>query len=89
MGGRTKKVGIAGKFGPRYGLKIRNLYKRITEEQKKLHVCPVCGSRKVKRIHTGIWKCMKCGAVFAGGAYLPRTIVKREVDRMIESKVKA
>ena len=87
MGGRTKKVGPAGRFGPRYGLKIRNLVKKIEEVQKAKHVCPVCGSKAVKRISTGIWKCMKCGAVFAGGAYVPRTIVKREVDRIIASKV--
>ncbi len=87
MGGRTKKVGPAGRFGPRYGLKIRNLVKKIEEVQKARHVCPVCGSKAVKRISTGIWKCTKCGAVFAGGAYVPRTIVKREVDRIIASKV--
>ena len=89
MGGRTKKVGPAGRFGPRYGLKIRNLVKKIElVQRRKDHVCPVCGSRAVRRIGTGIWQCRKCGAVFAGGAYVPQTIVKREIDRLIESKVR-
>ena len=87
--GRTKKVGIAGRFGPRYGLKIRNLVKKIEEEQKKKHRCPKCGSKRVKRVSTGIWKCTKCGATFTGGAYIPYTTVKREVDRILESKVRA
>ena len=90
MGGRTKKLGPAGRFGPRYGLKIRNLVKKIEEVQRrKDHRCPVCGSRAVKRIGTGLWMCRKCGAVFAGGAYAPTTIIKKEVDRIIESKVRS
>ncbi len=87
--GRTKKVGPAGRFGPRYGLKIRNLVKKIEVVQRAKHPCPVCGAKRVKRVGTAIWRCSKCGAVFAGGAYVPRTIVKREIDRMIESKVRA
>ncbi len=88
MGGRTKKVGITGRFGPRYGLKIRKQVKAIEEVEKSLHKCPKCGARAVRRVHTGIWKCRKCGATFTGGAYVPETNIRREVIKILESKVK-
>ena len=71
MSKRTKKVGISGKFGPRYGLKIRKKIKQIEDIQKKWHVCPKCKYTSVKRLSSGIWKCRHCSYVFAGGAYQP------------------
>ncbi|RLG58394.1 MAG: 50S ribosomal protein L37ae, partial [Candidatus Hydrothermarchaeota archaeon] len=50
---------------------------------RKLHECPACQRRAVKRISTGIWKCRKCGTTFIGGAYLPKTGVAKTVDRVI------
>ncbi len=81
---RTKKVGPAGRFGPRYGYKIRKLVKEIEEKMRDDHECPFCGSKKVRRISTSIWECKKCGKKFAGGAYLPQTITGREVRKMLE-----
>ena len=71
MSKRTKKVGIAGKFGPRYGVKLRKKWENITRESKEKKICPKCKHTAVKRTDTGIWKCSKCGFVFAGGAYNP------------------
>gem|GEM_PF-327163 len=72
--GRTKIVGISGKFGPRYGSTLRKQYREIMEKRYAEHVCPFCGiAGKVTRISVGIWKCEKCGSVWAGGSYVPRS----------------
>ncbi|OYT42112.1 MAG: 50S ribosomal protein L37ae [Candidatus Aenigmarchaeota archaeon ex4484_224] len=75
--GKTKKVGSAGRFGPRYGKKQRKIVAEIEKLQRKRHVCPRCGLPYVKRLSTGIWYCTKCGAKFAGGAYVPFSERKR------------
>lgn len=81
----TKKVKSAGRFGQRYGVKIRHMVRRIEEKQKGWHLCPRCGRKRVKRESTGIWVCRKCNAKFAGGAYLPRTTAGKEVEKSIKS----
>ena len=71
---RTKTVWISGEFGPRYGSTLRKKWKKVMEKRYAILECPHCGSRVVmKRIAAGVWKCPKCGAVFAGGAYQPIT----------------
>lgn len=79
--GRKRRVGTAGRFGSRYGKRIRDKVAEIEAVQKKRHVCPKCDMPYVKRISTGIWQCKKCGAKFAGGAYIPKTVkeIKEEV----------
>ncbi|MBP1912256.1 large subunit ribosomal protein L37Ae [Thermococcus stetteri] len=84
--GRTTKVGSAGRLGPRYGLKIRRRVAAVEARMKQKHVCPVCGRRAVRRISTGIWQCQKCGATFAGGAYLPTTPAGKVAKRVTASK---
>ncbi|MCD6371360.1 MAG: 50S ribosomal protein L37Ae [Candidatus Aenigmarchaeota archaeon] len=70
--GRTKKVGITGKFGSRYGLRIR---RRILDvEAKKSKECPFCGKKQLKRIAAGIWECKKCKNKFAGGTHIPKMV---------------
>lgn len=46
---RTKKVGITGRFGPRYGRKAKRAVKKIEEEMKRKHICPSCDRPGVKR----------------------------------------
>ena len=72
MGKGTKKVGSAGRWGPRYGVKTRMQVAAIEKKQRELHPCPRCGMKKVRRLGTGIWQCRRCDVVFAGGAYLPK-----------------
>ncbi len=70
---RTKKLKSAGRFGARYGKKIRALVAAIESSSRAKHVCPSCGRRSLKRISAGIWLCRKCGKKIAGGAYAPMT----------------
>jgi large subunit ribosomal protein L37Ae len=78
--GRTKKVGRAGKFGPRYGTKARKLIAEMERKQKQPQKCPNCGAIKVKRLGTAIWQCRRCGAKFAGAAYAPSTFVTKPAE---------
>jgi large subunit ribosomal protein L37Ae len=69
--GRTKKVGSAGRFGVRYGKKLRERLLKAEAGHKQKHKCPECTKSSVKRIASGIWVCEKCGHKFAGKAYRP------------------
>jgi large subunit ribosomal protein L37Ae len=82
--GRTKKIGSAGKFGPRYGMRLRRKWVEIDRKQRLRHVCPVCQRRGVKRVASGIWACRKCGAKFTGGAYIPQTATALTVERAVK-----
>ncbi|KAK4173108.1 ribosomal protein L37ae [Triangularia setosa] len=70
MSKRTKKVGIAGKYGVRYGASLRKQLKRIEAPQHARYLCPFCGRNSIKRASTGIWQCKGCNKTMAGGAYL-------------------
>lgn len=83
---RTKKVGSAGRFQARYGVRARTRVRNVEILQKAKHVCPSCGHKKVKRVGTGIWQCKKCGVKFAGGAYIPRTEVGQNVEKILKGE---
>ncbi len=83
--GRTKVVGIAGKFGARYGSTLRKRYREVMEKRYAPHQCPFCGFKgRIKRISTGIWMCKKCGSVWAGGAYVPRTGLSKGFPKLVK-----
>lgn len=69
--GNTKKVGLTGKYGSRYGRTTRQTVRALVEAQKAKHRCVQCLSFSVKRKSAGIWACTKCGHTFAGKAYKP------------------
>ena len=71
---RTKKVGSAGRFGSRYGVKIRKKVLKIEEKQKQNHTCPNCSKKTLKREVAGMYKCDSCSLTIAGGAYYPETM---------------
>jgi large subunit ribosomal protein L37Ae len=43
MAKRTKKVGIVGKYGTRYGSALRKIIKKFELQQHAKYVCPFCG----------------------------------------------
>lgn len=79
---RTKKVGIAGKYGPRYGVRVRRRLGEIETEKVRVRQCPRCEQRSVKRLASAIWQCRRCGHKYAAGAYAPkvRPFRKEEVQ---------
>jgi large subunit ribosomal protein L37Ae len=81
---RTKKVGTSGRFQARYGVRARTRIREVEAQQKAKHLCPSCGHQSVKRISTGIWHCRKCGNTFAGGAYLPVTEARQNIEKMLK-----
>jgi large subunit ribosomal protein L37Ae len=91
MSRRTKKVGAVGRFGPRYGVRIRRRILEVEVEQRKRHQCPRCAAYSVRRRGTGVWACRRCGLVFAGGAYRPvvTTAVRMELPPAAEVEEKA
>jgi len=66
---RTRKVGITGKYGTRYGATLRKLLRKVEVSQHATYRCTFCGKDSVKRTNTGIWSCKSCKKVVAGGAY--------------------
>jgi len=83
----TKKVGIAGKFGPRYGATVRKRWKEIKEKEKGKIKCPRCETKgSVYRVSVGIWHCKKCDARFTGGAYFIETPRGAESFRVSKRK---
>ena len=73
MASGTKKAGITGKYGPRYGVKIRKQIKSVSRHRARPQRCPECQADAVKRIASGIWKCNHCKLKFAASAYSIRT----------------
>ncbi|KAG0414274.1 hypothetical protein HPB47_008555 [Ixodes persulcatus] len=69
---RTKKVGIVGKYGTRYGASLRKMAKKIEITQHAKYTCTFCGKETMKRTCVGIWKCRSCAKTVAGGAYVYR-----------------
>jgi len=66
---RTNKVGITGKYGTRYGQKLRKQVKAIEILQRTKYTCPFCGKDSVRRAAVGIWRCKACRRNIAGGAW--------------------
>ncbi len=66
----VKKIGSTGRFGARYGRKIRTKVLMIEKGQKKKQKCPYCSEERAKRMAVGIFKCRKCDSKFTGNAYV-------------------
>ncbi|GHP02039.1 60S ribosomal protein L37A [Pycnococcus provasolii] len=92
MAKRTKKAGIVGKYGTRYGASLRKVIKKTEISQHAKYLCDFCGKFTVKRQAVGIWKCKACGRVLAGGAFAKNTAasltVRANIRRLRESVAK-
>ena len=84
---RTKKVGSTGRFGARYGAKLRRRVLDIEKKRNEPTRCPACATRALKRQAVGLWKCSKCDLLFAGGAYVPFTDAGKAAKRAIAQRV--
>ena len=80
---KTKKVGLSGKFGPRYGSTLRKQWNVIAEKQKGFVKCPKCETKiRNMREFVGVWHCKKCGAQWTGGAWESATSRGKESIRI-------
>merc|ERR1711941_230878 len=70
---RTKKVGVTGKYGTRYGASLRKQIKKMEITQHARYTYPFCGKDAVKRRAVGIWHCNGCRKTQAGGAWVMST----------------
>ncbi len=84
---KGKKTKSAGRFGARYGRKIRKAITEIESKTNAAHKCPKCERYSVARRGTGIWKCSKCGFTFSGGTYIPQTTMGMTAQRAINKMV--
>lgn len=78
---RTAKVGIAGKYGTRYGVRVRKRMRDVGTQRADTYPCPRCMSVAVRRTSAGIWECRHCDLVFTGGAYQP--VVSKGIVREV------
>nr|CAD7395657.1 unnamed protein product [Timema poppensis] len=87
---RTKKVGITGKYGTRYGASLRKMVKKMEITQHSKYTCTFCGKDAMKRSCVGIWSCKRCKRTVAGGAWVYSTTaaasVRSAVRRLREVK---
>ncbi len=84
---RTKKVGSTGRFGARYGAKLRRRVLEIEKKRNEPTRCPACATRALKRKAVGLWICKKCDLLFAGGAYVPFTDAGKAAKRAIAQRI--
>jgi large subunit ribosomal protein L37Ae len=66
---KSRKSQSAGRFGARYGKKVRDRLVKVETKQRKKQLCPLCKRTGAKRLSKGIWKCSKCDKKFAAGTY--------------------
>jgi large subunit ribosomal protein L37Ae len=66
---KSKKTKSAGRFGARYGKKVRSKLVGVETKQRVKQKCPYCKKMGVKRLSKGIWHCAKCDKKFASDTY--------------------
>merc|ERR1712029_99273 len=91
-GHRTKKVGVVGKYGTRYGASLRKIVKKMEVSQHSKYLCTFCGKENMKRKAVGIWRCdvKNCRITVAGGAWTYATTngasVRSQIRRLRETE---
>lgn len=69
MSTKSKKTKSSGRFGARYGKKVKDNLVKVESKQRTKQKCPFCEKLGVKRLAKGIWKCPKCDKKFASNTY--------------------
>lgn len=69
MPSKSKKTRSTGRFGARYGRRVKTKTANLEQRQRKKQICPYCAKPGVKRLSKGIWNCEKCGKKFASDTY--------------------
>ncbi len=80
---RTRKAGVTGKYGVRYGATLRKSIKKMEITQHATYTCTFCGKDAVKRTAVGIWHCKACKKTTAGGAWTVSTTAAATVRRLV------
>ncbi|KAJ1914922.1 60S ribosomal protein L43 [Mycoemilia scoparia] len=80
---RTRKVGVTGKYGTRYGSSLRKQVKKMEITQHAKYTCTFCGKDSVRRTAVGIWTCKGCKKTTAGGAWTVSTTAAATVRSTI------
>ncbi len=81
-----RKLSSAGRFGTRYGRRIKQRIIAVEKIQKSKQKCPFCNKLSVKRISSGIWYCKACDSKFAAKAYDPIIKAEAKVEETSEEK---
>ncbi|RZD30386.1 MAG: 50S ribosomal protein L37ae [uncultured DHVE6 group euryarchaeote] len=68
---KLKKLASAGRFGARYGRRIKQRLLTSEIPQRAKHKCQYCMKKNVRRVSLGIWECRACKVKFTGKAYSP------------------
>jgi large subunit ribosomal protein L37Ae len=69
MATKSKKSKAAGRFGSRYGKRVRDKLVQVENKQRVKQKCPFCEKVGVKRLANGIWECPRCKKKFASNTY--------------------
>jgi len=69
MPSKSKKTRASGRFGARYGKRVRDKFADVESKQRVKQKCPFCSKLGVKRKAKGIWNCARCGKTFASNTY--------------------
>ena len=84
MARKTKKVLMTGRYGVRYGSTLRKRVREIELKSKSKFRCPICRTKAVKRISSGIWYCKKCDSTLTGGAWVFETAEGKKSKRILK-----
>jgi large subunit ribosomal protein L37Ae len=66
---KSKKTKSTGKFGARYGKRVKDRVVKVEEKQRIKQKCPFCEKVGAKRQAKGIWECPRCKKRFASNTY--------------------
>ena len=72
-------------MGSHYGVKIRQLERKVLAQQRQNYACPSCGKKSLYRKGSAQWECSSCGTKMAGGSYLPETEVGVSARKTLSS----